>query len=560
MTYDYLIKPLPTDVINLIAAGEVIDSIAAGVRELIENALDAKATRITIAVSPQQWRVRVADNGYGMEKVDLLQAATPHSTSKIHNSQDLRQIQSLGFRGEALHSLAQLAQLEIFSRPLYPDCSTPYSPQQGWRVLYDCWGEAVQVDTVAIAPGTIVIVSDLFRSWQNRRQALPNPQHQLKAIQRTIYDLALCHPHVTWKVEQNDQPWFTITPGQTAQAIIPQLLPNVRLSDLQFTQQSVENEQALELVIGLPDRCHRKRSDWVKVAVNGRVVSVPELEQTLLVSLAKTIPRDRYPLCFAHLNVSPHAVDWNRQPAKTQIYLHELKLWQTQIQQAVEQALRITPANLPEAYQQFRVTTFLQAAEPSSPYRSDPPEDKPDSQPLIELQAIAQIRKTYIIAEHPNGFWLVEQHIAHERILYEQLCQDWRLVALQTPVILEQLSGVQLEQLTRLGLEIEPFGEQLWAVRNSPEPLAEREDCAQALIEISRGDLQAAQVAIACRTAIRNGTALTLIEMQQILDQWIQTRNPRTCPHGRPIYMALEESSLAKFFRRHWVIGKSHGI
>jgi DNA mismatch repair protein MutL len=165
------------------------------------------------------------------------------------------------------------------------------------------------------------------------------------------------------------------------------------------------------------------------------------------------------------------------------------------------------------------------------------------------------------VAEHPNGLWLVEQHIAHERVLYEQLCQAWKLINIEPPILLQHLSPTQIEQLQHLGLQVDPFGLELSAVRTIPEMLAQREDCREALIELSLGkDLQAAQVATACRTAIRNGTPLSLREMQTLLEQWVRTRNPRTCPHGRPIFLRLDESSLSRFFRRHWVIGKSHGI
>ena len=124
-----------------------------------------------------------------------------------------------------------------------------------------------------------------------------------------------------------------------------------------------------------------------------------------------------------------------------------------------------------------------------------------------------------------------------------------------------QLSPEQIEQLQRINLEIEPFGEQLWAIRQVPALLQQREDCAEAILELSKGgDLKTAQVAVACRSAIRNGTTLSLPQMQQLIDEWQRTRHPRTCPHGRPIYLSLEESALARFFRRNWVIGKSHGI
>lgn len=576
------IRALPKEVVNLIAAGEVIDSLAAVVRELVENALDAGATRIAVSVWPEQWRVRVADNGMGMDLGDLQQAATAHSTSKIRTSDDLWKITSLGFRGEALHSLVALAELEILSR------RTPNV--EGWRVRYNSQGEPMQVEACAIAPGTVVTVSNLFGNWPVRRKGLPPVAQQLKAIQTTIQQIALCHPRVTWQVQQNERPWFSLSAGTTTQHILPQILRQVRQTDLQYLSVEVPTPETggggdlpvqnpdskiqnslIQLVLGLPDRCHRQRPDWVKVATNRRLVRSPELEQTILAATSRTCPRDRYPICFLHLQVCPSLIDWNRHPAKAEIYLHSLFYWQEQVSRAIEQALRISPTHVSEANQSQRVTTLLKVSEEKAGYnvsRSVQPASEKaektqtsDEIGLIELRAVAQVHNRYIVAEHPTGMWLVEQHIAHERVLYEQLCDRWQLVPLEPPVILSHLTPAQVEQLQRLGLEVEPFGEQLWAVRKAPELLTKREDCALALLELSLGgDLQTAQVATACRSAIRNGTPLSLSEMQTLLDQWTRSRNPRTCPHGRPIYLSLEESALSRFFRRHWVIGKSHGI
>jgi len=582
------IQTLPTEVVNLIAAGEVIDSLAAVVRELVENSLDAGATRIVVSVCSDQWRVRVADNGSGMNLGDLQLAASAHSTSKIRNSDDLWKITSLGFRGEALHSLAALAQVEILSRLR--------GTIEGWRVAYDSQGEPVQVDATAIATGTVVTVSNLFGTWPVRRKGLPAVTQQLRAVQATIHQIALCHPHVTWQVQQNDRSWFTISAGTTAQQILPQILKQVRQSDLQQLMvevptplgtreekgtrgESFTSHQPLapnpsskiQLVLGLPDRCHRRRPDWVKVATNRRLVRSPELEQTILAALTRTCPRDRYPICFIHLQICPSLIDWNRHPAKAEIYLHSLSYWQEHVTHAIEQALRISPTNLPEATHSERVAKLLKVSEEKGAYnvsrsiQSAPQGDETTQKAaeigLIELRAVAQVHNMYILAEHPTGMWLVEQHIAHERVLYEQICDRWQLVPLEPPVILNHLTSAQVEQLQRIGLDIEPFGEQLWAVRNAPSLLTKRNDCASALLELSLGgNLQTAQVATACRSAIRNGTPLSLPEMQTLLDQWKSTRNPRTCPHGRPIYLSLEESALSRFFRRHWVIGKSHGI
>jgi DNA mismatch repair protein MutL len=559
------IQTLPPEVVNLIAAGEVIDSLAAVVRELVENSLDAAATRIVISLYPDLWRVQVADNGTGMPLTNLQICASAHTTSKIYSKDDLWKITTLGFRGEALHSLTQVANLEIASR------LTTDGESVGWRIVYNQQGKPDRIEMAAIAPGTIVTVADLFGSLPVRRQGLPRLSQQLKAIQGTIQQIALCHPNVTWQVRHDEKPWFNLSPGRSAQQILAQILKQVRLSDLQGFTLEVEFPQQspakIEVVVGLPDRCHRRRADWIKVAVNGRMVRSPELEQTILTAFSRTLPRDRFPVCFVHLKVCPSQIDWNRHPAKAEIYLHSLPFWQEQVSGVIEQALRINPANLPVTLHNQRIGKLLKASEEKAKYQIEPQEKEvpnPKSNnaiSLIELRAVAQVNKTYIVAEHSTGVWLVEQHIAHERVLYEQLQDEWKIVPLDTPMVLSQLTSVQLEQLQRIGLEVEPFGEQLWAIRNAPEMLSQRDDCTNALLELSLGgDLQTAQVATACRSAIRNGTPLSLSEMQTLLDRWKSTRNPRTCPHGRPIYLSLEESSLARFFRRHWVIGKSHGI
>lgn len=196
------IQTLSQEIISLMAAGEVIDSISAVVRELVENALDAGATRISVSVWPEQWQIRVADNGGGMDFADLQRAAIAHATSKISSRPDLLNVRSLGFRGEALHSVSQLAQLEVCSRSQSDD-SQGFS--QGFQVSYGPEGEVHSVKEVAIAPGTVVTVSNLFNSWTDRRQT-PALAQQLKAVVRLIQQLALCHPQVIWQLEKDDSP------------------------------------------------------------------------------------------------------------------------------------------------------------------------------------------------------------------------------------------------------------------------------------------------------------------------------------------------------------------
>jgi DNA mismatch repair protein MutL len=582
------IQPLNSELIYRIAAGEVIDSVGAVVRELIDNALDAAATRISISLWTDLGKVEVADNGIGLTWADLQQAALPHTTSKISTFEHLNALHTLGFRGEALHSLTQLGKLEI--------CSRTQSSPSGWHVYYDAKGAVAQATEIAMAAGTTVTVTHLFETWPSRQQELTPANQWRSSIQTMIGDYALCHPQVTWQTYHNRLSWFNLAPGQTAKDVGLQLIQKLTPDDLRYAVFPVEipdthshslpaiSNATIEMLVGLPDRYHRHRPDWVRVAVNGRRVSVNSqpsaeswgaLEQSILNAFRQVLPRHRHPFCWVHLKVSPDGVDWNRTASKSHIYLHQLEAWKRNIAASIHQLLNLSASADPSGGQ---MRQLFKSAEAKGRYALAPPlnlsaslphavEDEPSMDKasggiaLGSLRAIAQLHQTYIVAEHPAGLWLVEQHIAHERVLYEQLCQDWQLTPLSIPLTLRNLTEAQVQNLTHLGLLTDPFGTDLWIVRTAPKRLSERSDCLQALYELSHcTDLQPALVATACRSAIRNGQTLSLTEMQTLLDQWQQSQNPRTCPHGRPIYLRLDEQSLSKFFRRHWVIGKSHGI
>lgn len=552
------IQSLPLDVIKLMAAGEVIDSPAAVVRELVENAIDAGATRIVVEVRSQPWFIQVTDNGVGLTVKDLRQAATAHSTSKLSAKADLWNIQSLGFRGEALHSLSRLARLTLCSRP-------QNQANSGFCMTCDRTGRALSLEPVAMAGGTRVTVEDLFYPMPSRQQVTTSLQGQLRALQQSIYYLALCHPHLTWQGILDDCPWFTLWPGQSALQLLPQIVRRLAITDLRETQQAVTLPDAggqLYLLMGLPDRCHRRRPDAIFTALNGRVVQLPEFAEHLLTTLRRSLPRDRFPVIFLHLQAAPHHVDWHRSPDKSRIYLQHLSCWRTAVKNAIEQILKAAQIGDTPQQAQQNLTQLLKLAEPGSEYRTVGNNDGGDAEASpVALKAIAQVHNRYILAEHPAGLCLIEQHIAHERVLYEKLRDRWEILPLTTPIVLSSLSEQQVEQLCHIGLTVEPFGPDLWAVRSVPAPLINRADCGEALRELSQGgDLESALVATACRTAIRNGTPLDPQSMQRLLNAWQHTRKPQTCPHGRPICLTLNESSLARYFRRSWVIGKSHGL
>jgi DNA mismatch repair protein MutL len=573
------IHTLPIEVVHLIAAGEVIDSLAAVIRELAENAIDAKATRLVISIWTDSLSVQVSDNGFGMAIADLSQAATPHTTSKITNAEDLCQIQSLGFRGEALYSLAQLADLSICSRPILEPV--------GYQANYDEHGNLQSSPkVVAIASGTVVTVRNLFSRYSNRLQSLPSNSQQVRKIQLQVQQIAIANPQINWQVNLDGKEWLTIWAGENTSEILSQIISSIQPYDLVYKEfaltpqpplprgegeqevlflpspsergagrypEPVEGGEGFFITLGLPDRLSRRRPDWVKIILNGRVINFPELEQTILSSLDRTLPRNRFPVCV--VNLPYDRIDWNRHPAKAEAYIQNLGDIQTQLRDCITEALKVPDSSSQSSYDSA-TKDLLRTSERKTSYLI-PAKRENFNQPNSSLKAIAQVLDTYILAEHAGGLWLVEQHVAHERVLFEQIETHWRIVSIEQPILLKQLSDDKIERLQALGLEIEAFGNNLWAVRSMPEILIGHQDCAIILQEMSQqDDPTLARATAACRSAIRNGTKLEMSTIRDLLWQWQQTRNPHTCPHGRPICLAIDESDLARFFRRNWIISK----
>lgn len=523
------IKTLPSEVISLISAGEVIDSLSAAVRELAENSIDGGATRIAIEISTDSLTnnltVQVTDNGIGMDWQDLQLATMAHTTSKITNLADLQQIKTLGFRGEALHCLAQLGNLTISSR----------LGDQAWTVSYDHQGNWQNPpQPIGLAQGSIVKVKNLFWDYPQRIKKLPSIPQQIRQVQKQIHHLAIAHPHISWQIKLDGKSWFQVWSADHPSQIILQILSGVTVNQL-----TIENCPDLQLVMGLPDRYHRPRLDWLKVAVNGRVINSPELEGAILSCFQRTLPRNRFPLCFAHLRIEPSLIDWNRHPAKQQIYLENLNHWQNYLKEMVLQL--------------FQVPRLID--QPSKLLRVKETDIKYDHR--SHLKPIAQVLNTYILVEGNDSIYLVEQHTAHERILYENLEDQWQIVILETPLLLIDLSELQIAQLQQLGMDIQEFGNHSWTARSIPKLLVDHPEQKTILHELSQQkDLFQAMAHLACRSAFKNGTTLDMATMQQIIKQWQALRQTHTCPHGRPIVMVLDSDDLSRIFKRNWLISQ----
>jgi len=362
-------------------------------------------------------------------------------------------------------------------------------------------------------------------------------------------EMAIAHPHITWQITLDRKNWFTLWAGDTAKDMLGQVIKSIKSEDLVYG-----TEGFTSITMGLPDRTSRHRPDWVRVAINGRFIQIPELEQTIFSSFNQTLPRLRYPICIVHLSVNPSEIDWNRNPAKSEIYLHNLKDWQERISNLITNLLKTPDSTVSAA-----VTRLLRTAETNTNYNA-----ADNSTP--KLKVLAQVHNTYILAERESGLCLIEQHVAHERILFENLETQWEITPLDRPLVIKNLSELAVERLRAIEIDIKEFGVDVWAVRSLPKIIIEYfEKCSEKnlekerqeiLIELSlQVDISQAKATAACRSAIRNGTTLDLATMQDLVNQWEQTRNPHTCPHGRPICLSLESNALARFFRRNWIVG-----
>lgn len=508
---------LPPEMVRWLAAGEVIDNLAAALRELIENALDAQATRITAEVWPEQGRVRVSDNGVGIPPQDLLAVARSGTTSKLPVTTLPPLVTTLGFRGQALHALAQAGSLSIASRIPGAD--------HGWQTVYDHQGESQGLRPVGMDRGTVAEVAQLWRDWPQRR----SQGVSRAALEQVVYGAAVTHPQVSWILQIQGRLCVHLTAGSVIERLC-QRWPRVHPQDCRQGSSG-----SWQVVVGIPSHVHRPRPDACWVGINGRLVTIPELQTALLESFRRSLPPRRYPLCVALASLPPQQVDWNRHPAKTEVYLQDLEQHCATLRALIGELLASPTQTLPVAF-------LHRLREQGRSYQVSAPSP---------VQVLTQLDRTYIVITDGKGLALIEQHVAHERVLFERLEQQCNWI--ESPLLVGSLRDPEITALRELGADPEPFGSQQWRVRRIPQLLLglPEADQIQILLILAR-DPDQALVTLACRTAIRNGRVLSLGEMQALVQDWQRTRQPHTCPHGRPILLRLSETDLQRFFGRRY--------
>lgn len=585
------IRLLSSEVSSQIAAGEVVERPASVVKELTENSLDAGATSVSISIADAgRTLIEVADDGHGIPAGELELAAARHATSKLTLSDDLFHIQTLGFRGEALASIGSVSNMSITSRVK--------TAKEGARLKVD-GGISGKVEKVGAPQGTVVRVENLFYNVPARLKFLKTDTTERRAIDSLVTRYALAYPNIRFKVTDGKNVTLQTAGDGDRRAILASLY-GVDVAKQMLEVMATEGDMTLTGFIS-PVSLTRSNRKEITFFINGRWVQEISLNSALLQAYHTLLMVGRYPLTALFLEMPAEDVDVNVHPTKAEVRFRAQDKIFSFVQRSVRKALLAytpVPTASPQLWGSRTRTEELpsrqvgidwsvahdeelsiesgQEAQGSRDEVSVDTHQTVNSQssfstgvPLLRL--IGQIGATYIVAEGPDGLYLVDQHAAHERVLFEKLMaqRDNKNIpsqALLAPEIVtlppqsaKALEG-QLSVLNRFGFEVEEFGANTFQVRAMPVLFAGGDPAAalRALVEDFEEDespLQAeleAKIAgrVCKRLAVKGGQVLTSEEQRSLLNDLENCQSPRTCPHGRPTMIHLTVDMLEKQFGR----------
>jgi DNA mismatch repair protein MutL len=567
---------LPPDVAARIAAGEVIERPASVVKELVENALDAGASRITVEITGGGLdSIRVSDDGCGIAAAELLTAFERHATSKLADDEDLARVLTLGFRGEALPSIAAVAEVEVVSRP-------PGSEAAACLALGP--GREAERSPAGAPVGTAVSVRGLFARQPARRKFLRTPASEGGAIAAVVSHAALAYPEVRFQLTSDGRQTLH-TPGSGG---LRDAVAAVYGLETGAAMLEVAGEDGPIGVRGLagPPGLSRSNRGYITLFVNRRWMQSRRLAFAVEGAYAGMLMAGRHPVAVLNLRAAPGEVDVNVHPAKAEVRFRDESAAFSAVQKAVRAALLagapvatgVGAALRPQA------PPLTLAAQPWTPplwQRALQREDERASlldgaagtpptpaAALPALRVIGQFAGVYIIAEGPEGMYLIDQHAAHERVLYEKFCAARAgavpdAQGLLEPLVLELSPGQrslvenEAEALAAHGFAAEPFGEGAYLWRTLPALLAggdARESILRFLdvmAEEDGGDRRdRVAMSLACHGAVRAGKTLAAEEMRELVRQLEKSEAPHTCPHGRPTMVHVSAEMLARGFGR----------
>ena len=608
------IQVLPPNVAAQIAAGEVVERPDPVVKELVENAIDAGATQISVSIEQGGTRsIRVQDNGSGIPAEQVETAFSRHATSKLRTADDLRNIATLGFRGEALPSIAAVSVLTCVT------CTADAEAAARYQIRF---GEPEdQPRPTGAAVGTNITVESLFGNQPARLKFLRTKPTEAAQVQRVVTRYAMAYPHVRFSYTNDGNETFrTNGTGKLSETILS-IMGHVVAAKMLPVLLDADDVQVSGYV-GNTD-LHRSNRNDISVTVNGRWVQDSNLSYAIEQGYSNSLPMGRRPIAVLHLVVPAEMVDVNAHPTKQEVrFRHESKIFAA-IQRAVREALsshgvihqaagrpfgssrqrsysRPAPDNArfdqepkirqPTDEQNQRARPMRDRGEPSPTTRrpeSEPRSPRQPDDPLVttdlqarhnlrdtipELRVIGQAQRTFILADGPEGLYVLDQHAAHERIIFDRVFRqrtgqpaDSQKLMLPERATLDEFQHETLVQhleiIEQQGFSLQRLGDLTWQINAVPLPLTAPhcpgpEHARQRLLDefaaeqIVSSPQQAVAATIACHSATRAGDVLDEDEMQAIIEQLAKTPEPHRCPHGRPTIVQITTLRLEQEFRR----------
>ncbi len=581
------IRRLPETIANRIAAGEVVERPASVVKELIENSLDAGAKRIDVSIRQGGMKlIVVADDGCGMDSEDALMAIERFATSKISRPEDLSSISTMGFRGEALPSIASVSHFRLVTRP--------HESPEGTLVEVH-GGQVVRTEPIGCPPGTRVEVADLFYNTPARRKFLSSTNTERGHCHDWVMRLAMARPDVAFKFSHDDTVLLATDGRGDLRSVIAACFGSNAARQL-IPVDYQDGEIRIWGFISGP-RLVRATRQYQFFFVNRRFVRSRLLSYAVTDAYGPLAPTGRHPMVFLHIEIPPELVDPNVHPTKIEVKFAREGAVRRAVEAAIRRALedaglRPAPAHAPAAGAQppppeqrwvvgsrLRVSPLedkiddrddglgVHEAPPAAARAAEPP--KLVGPERTTPAALGQLGARYIIAQTQDKLVIIDQHRAAERVAFERLSSHARQAApasqrLAVPVTVEltpqQQAALQEHEaeLKRLGFDLEPFGRLSWIIRAVPAGLEfgrAEELLLNVLDELARGGRvkggrEAVLAAVACHGAIKAGQRLSLAQMQRLIDELFQTSSPAVCPHGDPIIFTIELSELDRKFER----------
>lgn len=571
---------------NQIAAGEVVERPASVVKELVENSLDAAAKHITVDVNDGGTSlIRVRDDGEGISREDASLAFARHATSKIRRASDLNNIITLGFRGEALASIAAVAKVEMITRRVNSLVGTKVNISNGGQP---------KISEIGCPPGTVISVTDLFNNTPARLKYLKKPSVEARAIAVTIERLALSHPEVAFNFSLDRRPILVTTGNGDLKTVIASVFGLKIGKELLPVTGSGPDWKLIGFVS--PPWLHKYNRNQQIIIVNGRYIHNRTIVQTVEKCYQGIIPNGRHPIFLLQVEINPSLVDVNVHPAKLEVRFQQEYQMAQRIAELIKKAL-VTPKSIASAeisqHKRQNDSKLLFQTNLNFEVREQPEERKEqasnwgdyllkegiknknyleenkktvsNNNSLPVLQVIGQVSNSYILAEGKEGLYIIDQHAAHERCRYESLKKrvkenNWPAQMLQPLVTLHLEPSITLKLIDQIitlrefGFIVENFGKNSFILRSIPigiPPGKEREILEEFLTKDSY--LPASErllKLVSCHGAIKAGDKMNLVEMQKLLEDLQATEHPYTCPHGRPTITCIDQDMLARYFRR----------